>query len=307
MVARLAVSPQGLKPKPKESSYRSAEALRHPKPGAKPSFSSTFKARWFVGSAVHESHSCPCPKIFPAMTSFSWKLLRIMACVLTLTCFLAAQKVDLKGKVQLTRNGRSAHDASKVVVWLTPLGNTPMPAPPPQSGPIPQLVQKDKSFQPSLVVIPAGGKVEFPNHDPFFHNVFSLFDGKRFDLGLYESGTTRFVQFDKPGISFIFCNIHAQMNAVVIALNTPYYAISNAQGGIAMSGVVPGRYQMHVFHNSVSPEALRAAEREITVTPGDSFLGAFTLAESDLEMAHKNKYGRDYDRPDPESPAYARP
>ena len=76
-------------------------------------------------------------------------------------------------------------------------------------------------------MIPAGGKVEFPNHDPFFHNVFSLFDGKRFDLGLYESGTTHFVQFDKPGISFIFCNIHAQMNAVVIALNTPYYAISD--------------------------------------------------------------------------------
>ncbi len=53
---------------------------------------------------------------------------------------------------------------------------------------------------------------------------------KRFDLGLYESGTTRFVQFDKPGISFIFCNIHEQMSAVVIALATPYYAISNARG-----------------------------------------------------------------------------
>jgi hypothetical protein len=168
-------------------------------------------------------------------------------------------------------------------------------------------VQKDKSFHPSLLVIPAGSKVEFPNHDPFFHNVFSLFDGKRFDLGLYESGSTQFVQFDKPGISFIFCNIHAQMSAVVIALNTPYYAISNGHGEISIPGVLPGRYQMHVFHPSVSPDALRAAEREITVAPGDSFLGAFTLAESGLELAHKNKYGRDYDRPDPDSPAYARP
>ncbi|MGO8795630.1 MAG: hypothetical protein ACLQLC_12475 [Candidatus Sulfotelmatobacter sp.] len=232
---------------------------------------------------------------------------RILGCVAVLSCFLAAQNVDLKGKVQLTRNGRGLLDASKVVVWLTPVGNTPVPSPPQQSTPIPQLVQKDKAFHPSLVVIPAGGKVEFPNHDPFFHNVFSLFDGKRFDLGLYESGTTQFVQFDKPGISFIFCNIHAQMSAVVIALNTPYYAISNGRGEISIAGVAPGRYEMHVFHNSVSPEALHAAEREITVTPGDSFLGAFTLAESDLEMAHKNKYGRDYDRPDPDSPAYARP
>src|SRR5271154_7128661 len=58
--------------------------------------------------------------------------------------------VELKGKVQLTRNGRHVGDASKVVVWLTPLGTTPAPAPPHQTPPIPQMAQKDKSFQPSL-------------------------------------------------------------------------------------------------------------------------------------------------------------
>ncbi len=227
---------------------------------------------------------------------------------LLLPCVLAAgQNAELKGKVQLTRNGRHVSDASKVVVWLTPLGNTPVPAQPPQTAPIPQLVQRDKSFHPSLLVIPAGGRVEFPNHDPFFHNVFSLFDGKRFDLGLYESGSTQFVKFDQPGVSYIFCNIHPQMSAVVIALNTPYYGISNWRGEISIGDVVPGRYQMHVFHPSVTPDALHAVEREITVTAGDGFLGNFSLAESNLEMAHKNKYGRDYDRPDPDSPAYARP
>jgi plastocyanin len=236
---------------------------------------------------------------------------RAFWCVVLLPCVVgiaAAQNVELKGKVQLTRNGRHVNDASKVVVWLTPLGTTPEPLPATQqASQIPQLVQKDKSFHPSLLVIPAGGQVEFPNRDPFFHNVFSLFDGKRFDLGLYESGTTQFVKFDRPGISFIFCNIHPQMSAVVIALNTRYYAVSNGHGEISMGDVVPGRYQMHVFHPSVSPETLQAAEREITVTPADSFLGTFSLAESDLELAHKNKYGRDYDRPDPDSPAYARP
>ncbi len=228
--------------------------------------------------------------------------------VLLLAVAAQAQSAELKGKVQLARNGRHTNDASKVVVWLTPLGSTPAPLPPVQpASQIPQLVQKDKSFQPSLIVIPAGGQVEFPNRDPFFHNVFSLFDGKRFDLGLYESGTTQFVKFDKPGISFIFCNIHAQMSAVVIALNTPYYAISNWRGDLSIRGVAPGRYRIHVFHKSVSPEALHAAEREITVTSEDTFLGTFTLAESNLELAHKNKYGRDYDPPDPDSPAYARP
>jgi plastocyanin len=233
--------------------------------------------------------------------------------VLAMCIFTSGQNadlrgVDLKGKVQLTRNGRPVGNASKVVVWLTPLGTTAAPSMPPQPpSQIPQLVQKDKSFHPSLLVIPAGGKVEFPNHDPFFHNVFSLFDGKRFDLGLYESGSTQFVQFDKPGISYIFCNIHPQMSAVVVALNTPYYAISTWRGDFSIGDVLPGRYQMHVFHPSVAPDALQAVEREITVTSGDTSLGSFSLAESNLELAHKNKYGRDYDRPDPDSPAYARP
>ena len=229
--------------------------------------------------------------------------------LLLLACgFALGQQVELKGKVQLTRSRHVLKNASQLVVWLTPLGNTPAATPlTQQPSQVPQLVQKDKSFQPSLLVIPAGGKVEFPNHDPFFHNVFSLFDGKRFDLGLYEGGTTRFVQFDKPGISFIFCSIHAQMSAVVIALNTPYYGISDEHGDLIIKDVSPGRYQMHVFHPSVSPDALHAAEREITVTPSDTFLGALVLAESDLELAHKNKYGRDYDPPDPDNPAYARP
>ena len=212
----------------------------------------------------------------------------------------------ISAHVDLTREGHRVKDNSQVVLWLTPIGS---PVQPPKQDParIPQLVQKNKSFHPSLVVIPAGGKVEFPNRDPFFHNVFSLFEGKRFDLGLYESGTTRFVQFDKPGISFIFCNIHAEMSAVVIALATPYYAVSNAKGEIVMPDVPPGRYDMQVFHASVAPDALREFRREITLSAGASSLGTFSLAETNVLAAHKNKYGRDYDRPDPDSPAYARP
>ena len=212
----------------------------------------------------------------------------------------------LRAHVDLTRNGHRVKDASKAVVWLTPLGTRVSP-PQQQPGEIPKLVQKNKSFQPGLVVIPVGGKVEFPNHDPFFHNVFSLYEGKRFDLGLYESGTTRFVQFDKPGISFIFCNIHAEMNAVVIVLTTPYYAISDARGEVSLANVPPGRYELEIFHPSVTPDALRAVAREVTVGPDQNSLGSFSLSETDVVATHKNKYGRDYDPPQPDSPAYARP
>ena len=210
----------------------------------------------------------------------------------------------LKAHVDITRNGHRLKDASEAVVWLNPLAG---PVAPPRQSQIPQLVQKDKSFHPALVVIPVGGKVEFPNHDPFFHNVFSLFEGKRFDLGLYEKGSSRIVQFDKAGISFIFCNIHAQMSAVVIALSTPYYAISDARGDVTIRDAPPGRYNLQVFHTAVAPDTLRALTREVTISSGETTLGSFTLAESDVTMSHTNKYGRDYDRPQPDSPAYARP
>jgi plastocyanin len=226
--------------------------------------------------------------------------------VLAATACAAAQQTAIKARVELTRNGHPLANAAKAVVWLTPVGGVVEP-PRQNASAIPQLVQKNKMFHPSLLVIPVGGKVEFPNHDPFFHNVFSLFEGKRFDLGLYESGTTRFVQFDKPGVSFIFCNIHAEMSAVVIALATPYYAISDSRGDLSIPNVPPGRYELQVFHASVAPDALRALSREITVAPGATSLGTFILAESDLSLAHKNKYDRDYDRPEPDSPAYARP
>jgi len=235
--------------------------------------------------------------------------LRALIYSLLLTCVpTPAQQVTLKARVQVTREGRHLKNASQAVIWLTPLGNTPAGALPTQKeSEIPKLIQRDKSFEPSLLVIPVGGKVEFPNHDPFFHNVFSLFDGKRFDLGLYESGTTRYVQFDKAGISYIFCNIHAQMGAVIIALTTPYYSISNVRGEITIPNVPPGRYELRVFHSSASPDALQALSREITITPADSFIGTFTLEESSIAHAHTNKYGRDYDPPQPDSPAYARP
>jgi plastocyanin len=218
----------------------------------------------------------------------------------------AAQQASLKAHVELTRNGRPLKNGSEAVVWLSPVGLT-VDMPRQKSTEVPKLVQKDKSFHPSLLVVPVGGKVEFPNEDPFFHNVFSLFEGKRFDLGLYESGTTRLVTFDKPGISYIFCNIHSDMSAVVIALATPYYAISDAHGNLTIPDVPPGRYELHVFHSSVARDALQAMNRKILVSASDTSLGTFRLAESSGTIAHKNKYGQDYDRPDPDNPAYARP
>lgn len=234
------------------------------------------------------------------------RLIAASIALMLATALAAPAQQLLHARVDITRESHRLKDASQAVIWLTPLG-TQVERVQQDPAHIPALVQRDKKFHPGLLVIPVGGKVEFPNDDPFFHNVFSMFEGKRFDLGLYETGTTRFVQFDKPGISFIFCNIHSQMNAVVIALATPYYGVSDAHGEISIKDVPPGRYQIQVFHSAVAPDALKAFTKEITITPGEDSLGTFTLSETDVLVAHKNKYGKDYDRPEPDSPAYSHP
>ena len=201
----------------------------------------------------------------------------------------------------------SVADRSNVVVGLTPLEITSdkrlaSPAP---ALPHAQLLQKDKSFKPHILVIPVGTVVDFPNRDPFFHNVFSYFEGKRFDLGLYESGSSRSVRFDHPGISYIFCNIHPEMSAVVVSMPTPYYAVSDRAGQFSIAAVPAGRYILHVWHERSLPDVLKNLTREVAVSEGSSFLGTLRLTEAgNLYQTHKNKYGRDYDSAEPVPPTY---
>src|SRR5713101_2503908 len=228
--------------------------------------------------------------------------------VVLLVCAQAgAQETTLSARVKVVEAGSKAESlhADNVVVWLSPIG-VQTPAKPFPNHPL-RLTQHNKSFEPHLLVVPVGSVVQFPNRDPFFHNVFSLFEGKRFDLGLYEAGTTRNVRFDRPGVSYIFCNIHAEMSAVVIALDTPYYGISDRRGEVVIPNVPPGRYTLRIQYDAALPETLKALSREVTVSESASTLGVLRLTAATLPLGHKNMYGRDYAPPTPDSPAYERP
>jgi len=224
---------------------------------------------------------------------------------------LLAQGVVVTGRVRLVpaRGQVRDPDNSNAVVWLTPLDQTKSAAARNERAPGRyRLIQKNKQFTPHVLVVPAGAAVEFPNLDPVFHNVFSLFDGKRFDLGLYEAGTTRTVTFREPGVSYIFCNIHPEMSAVVIALTTPYHAISNAVGQFDITNVPNGRYQLNVWHERCLPESLKALSHTVEVSPASFSLDELRLPESsNLLSKHKNKYGRDYDPSPPAGAVYDQP
>jgi plastocyanin len=217
-----------------------------------------------------------------------------------------AQEVTLTARVELINGDKTgkSQESGTVVVWLVPASGAVKAAFHQTQNP--RLDQRNKSFEPHVLVVPIGSVVAFPNHDPFFHNVFSLFEGKRFHLGLYEAGSSRGVHFDKPGISYIFCNIHPEMSAVVIAVDTPYYGISDPRGQVVIANVPSGKYTLRVWYETALPEALKAMTREVTVSDASSTLGVLRLAEANAPTTHQNLYGRDYDSPAPDSPPYIR-
>lgn len=223
------------------------------------------------------------------------------------------QDVNVTGRLVFTgaAAGGRPRAAADGVLWLVPLTPSFHPSTPPAgeaSSRRLRLVQKNKQFDPHILVVPLGSVVEFPNDDPLFHNVFSLFEGKRFDLGLYEAGSSRNVRFDRPGICYIFCNIHPEMSAVVVVLETPYSAVSDKAGNLTIPAVPPGQYLLHVWHERSLPESLASLTREVTITTESTSVGTIRLAEaSAIRIAHKNKYGRDYDAPTPPSPFYQQP
>src|SRR5882724_8820089 len=197
------------------------------------------------------------------------------------------------------KSARAAVDASDIVVWLKPLDPVTRSEPEGTANPKKfRLVQHNKSFQPHVLVVPVGSVVDFPNHDPFFHNVFSLFDGKRFDLGLYEAGATNSVRFDRLGVSFLFCNIHPEMSAVVIAVDTPYYGVSNRAGNITIPNLPNGEYELHVWYERSLPEDLKILTSTVAVSSATKDLGTISVPENpSFSPAHKNKYGQDYASP----------
>ena len=181
-------------------------------------------------------------------------------------------------------------------IWLTPLHGAAHPLASPPGGYT--LVQKNKQFSPHLLLVPVGSTVHFPNEDPFFHNVFSLFDGRRFNLGLYEAGSTRDVTFSREGVSYIFCNIHPEMSAVVIALATPFSSAADAREQFRIQGVPPGRYDLHVWVEGESQSALDALTRAVQVAPGATDLGAIAVPHAPRrDLPHGNLFGKPYSAP----------
>ena len=158
----------------------------------------------------------------------------------------------IEGRVQ--KGGLDA-DLSNFVLSLEDIQG---PFPPPVEPAV--MNQKELRFVPHLLVIQVGTTVEFPNSDPLSHNVFSISDAKRFNLGLYSRGTVRRIKFDKPGVVKLLCNVHLEMSAYIVVLKNPYFARTSADGTFRIPNVPAGRHRLRCWH-----ERLEAKEQEIEI------------------------------------------
>ena len=186
------------------------------------------------------------------------------------------------------------HRAVPAVAWLETLpGTRALPFVPHGHY---TLMQKNRTFIPHLLVIPAGGVVAFPNEDPYFHNVFSLFEGKRFDLGLYEAGSSKSVTFSRVGASYIFCNIHPEMSAVILTLSTPLYSIADRDDAFVLPGIPPGDYKLHLWIEGVPQNILDGLSRTVHFSTHIVDLGTVKAPIAKPgSMAHSNKFGNSYE------------
>jgi len=132
--------------------------------------------------------------------------------------------------------------------------------------------QHHETFSPRVVAVTVGSEVEFPNDDPFYHNVFSLSRAKNFNLGRYPRGDTRSVRFDRPGIVKVFCEIHSHMSATVMVLDHPWFAVPNDNGRFELPSVPTGEQSITAWHERLGDTTVR-----VRVDSGQSATADFVL------------------------------
>ncbi|MDA1082669.1 MAG: hypothetical protein O2973_13555 [Gemmatimonadetes bacterium] len=153
-----------------------------------------------------------------------------------------------------------------------------------------RMAMNGSNFAPRVRVVTTGSTIEYPNQDPFTHNVFSTTPGALFDLGSYGSGKAKSNKFAKPGAFPIYCNVHEKMTAYVVVVNTPWFAQASNNGRWSLSKVPAGQYTMTVWHERATPVV---TEIDVPVA-GLASLATNLDASGYKQVAHVDKNGKDY-------------
>lgn len=157
-----------------------------------------------------------------------------------------APVVSIQGKLELVAGQKQRVDAGEVadgLVYFLPKAGNPKPKPG-----FFTVRTHSKGFSPSLLVVPAGSTIAFPNRDTVLHNVFSRTPGATFDLGNYGPGQSRQQVFTKPGLITVNCSVHYTMRAMVVVMATPYYTRPDKNGRFELTGLPSGPGTLVYWH-----------------------------------------------------------
>jgi hypothetical protein len=127
-----------------------------------------------------------------------------------------------------------------------------------------------------VVAITTGSSVEFPNFDPYFHNVFSLSRAASFDLGRFPRGDSRVRKFTSAGLIKVYCQIHSHMTASIMVFDHDYFRIPDAEGAFTLDDVPVGTYRISAWH-----ERIGESIRQVRVEPGGRARVEFSLPVND--------------------------
>jgi plastocyanin len=126
-----------------------------------------------------------------------------------------------------------------------------------------EMAQRERQFQPAVLVVQTGTAVHFPNFDTVRHHVYSFSPVKTFDIKLYSGTPAEPVLFDRPGIAALGCNIHDRMSAHIVVVDTPIFAKTDGQGLVRLD-LPAGEHHLKVWHPRVDNPVL--LEQRISVT-----------------------------------------
>ena len=154
------------------------------------------------------------------------------------------------------------------------------------------IVTRDKSLSPTVLTGPRGSAVRFPNEDPILHNLFSVSPGNDFDLGIYGPGEAPTVRFEQTGVVNIYCNVHHDMHAHVLVVDTPWSTRADASGRFRLEGLPLGPGQLHVWHRQSD-----AWSRAMRLSGDASVDVALDITKPGLPQ-HRDKTGQPYNRRD---------
>ena len=139
-----------------------------------------------------------------------------------------------------------------------------------------ELGQAMRQFSQAVTVVPVGTAVNFPNRDTVRHHVYSFSTVKKFEIKLYVGTPAAPVVFDQPGIAVLGCNIHDNMAAWVVIVDTPFYGLTGANGRLALPAVPPGSYQLRTWHPALAPGA--PAQAQPLLVPAAGGVAAVKMA-----------------------------